>query len=381
MRGSDLASGEIIETDTNWGPGAGELELQTTPPTFGAGSYAFGLVGSSEVMVGTFCSNSNSSLTFLQADTQGALGTSDFSSSGTGGYSTLDSYGRFTTATTPFSLSDGTSADLTFYAVANGKVFAIVTGGNDSVGSPLPPMAGEGTGQPGSACPQQAGSFSNSSLSTSVFNAEGSPATAYSPAEVGLVNNINPSAGTLAVTADLNINGTSSIISDMSAPFSISGAGRGTVTITNSQGQQSQTIFYLDGLGNAYLITELVAGQSYPSFGLATSQGTNAVPVTGTYASGEELIPLAYFISAGFTPLPATQVSLDATAQTLTDETTGGSSGSYMPDTNNPGRYTATLNNTVTFGDTSIVFYVVGANKIVAMGLTSNPPSLVDLLR
>jgi hypothetical protein len=38
------------------------------------------------------------------------------------------------------------------------------------------------------------------------------------------------------------------------------------------------------------------------------------------------------------------------------------------------------LDNAVTFGDTSIVFYVVDANKIIAMGLTSGTPALVDLL-
>jgi len=144
-------------------------------------------------------------------------------------------------------------------------------------------------------------------------------------------------------TSDLNSNGTSSLKTDPAATYSISGAGRGTVTSTNSQGQQSQTILYLDGLGNAYVLgLPATSSDEATSFGVATSQA--------------------------------------ATALSFTDRASGGSSGNYTADTSNPGRYTATMNNSVTFGDTSIVFYVIDGHKIVAMDLTTAIPSLVDLL-
>jgi hypothetical protein len=137
------------------------------------------------------------------------------------------------------------------------------------------------------------------------------------------------------------------------------------------------TIFYPDGLGSAYLIGAL---ETYIAYGFATAQGTSTAPVTDTYASGQGyILPVTFSSSGTYSTIPATQIALDATALTLTDQTTGGSSGTYAPDTSNPGRYTATLDNAVTFGDTGIVFYVVDANKIVAMGLTSGTPSLVDL--
>jgi hypothetical protein len=383
MRGSDLATGRIIETGfagpaPTYGELAiGEIELQSNPPAFGPGSYAFGLFsqpGVGGAWIGSFCSDSNSNLTFLQADeaNPGAEGTNftTFSSSGTGGYSSLDSYGRFTNDATPFTLSDGDVVVIAFYAVRSGKAFASSLYGGSQIYY-AGPMVGQVTGQPGSTCPQQAGSFSNNSLTASVYTLKGSAA------QVGLVENINPSAGTLNIIADQNSAGTASTVSISSASYSISSAGRGSFNLTDSYGNVTPTIFYPDGLGNAYLIGAL---ETYIAYGFATAQGTSTAPVTDTYASGQGyILPVTFSSSGTYSTIPATEIALDATALTLTDQTAGGSSGTYAPDTSNPGRYTATLDNAVTFGDTSIVFYVVDANKIVAMGLTSATPALVDL--
>jgi hypothetical protein len=382
MRGSDLATGRIIETVP--GPEmfsevpAGEIELQTTPPVFAPGSYAFGLfsqLGVGGAWIGSLCSDSNSNLTFLQADeaNPGAeyINFTTFSPSGTGGYSSLDSYGRFTNEATPFTLSDGDVAVIAFYAVTSGKAFATSLYGGSQIYY-AGPMVGQVTGQPGSTCPQQAGSFSNNSLTASVYTLKGNVT-----AQVGLVESINPSAGTLDIIADQNFDGTASAVSISSVSYSISSAGRGSINLTDPSGEATPTIFYPDGLGNAYLIGAL---ETYIAYGFATAQGTSTAPVTDTYASGQGyILPVTFSSSGTYSTIPATQIALDATALTLTDQTAGGSSGTYAPDTSNPGRYTATLNNAVTFGDTSIVFYVVDANNIVAMGLTSATPALVDL--
>jgi hypothetical protein len=379
---SNLAFGHIVETDAT-ATLAGSIQAQTSPSVFGGGSYAFGLVGDSTspasrvAAVGTLCSNSNFDLTFLQADID-VNDAIDSSLSGTGSYSAPDADGRSTTGAAPWSFSDGSSMDLTLYVVDNTQAFAVVTGGKTSSGAPLPLIAGEMTGVPGAACPQQSGSFNNSSLATSIFIAKGEPSGTIA-AQAGLVTNVNPAAGTLTFTLDENQGGTSGFISGQAATYSISGAGRGMVTTTNGKGQQNQSILYLDGNGNAYLI----GGAPGTFFGTVLAQGGQTTPVTGDYASGALFIPPAdeAFGSSKPATLPATEISVDDTALSFTDQATGGSSGNYTLDSNNPGRGTATLNNNATFGDTSIVFYVVGGHRILVMGLTSATPSLLDLRR
>lgn len=374
MRGN-LAFGHIAETD-GMATLAGSIQTQTTPSSFSGGSYAFGLAGdtvnieSREAAVGALCSDANFNLTYLQADID-SNGTLASALSGTGGFSAPDPNGRSTTGSTPWKFSDGSSLDLLLYVVDNTRVFAVSTD--------FPRMTGEITGAPGAACPQQAGLFNNSSLTTSVFAAKGVLAGGTIAAEVGIITNVNPAAGTLTVTSDQNVGGTSKLTSGQAATYAISSAGRGTVTSTNGQGQQTQTILYPDAIGNVYFITNTQG----VVFGVAQSQGGQTTPVTGDYASGGDIIPPAdyAFGAAKLATLPVTEVAVDSTALTFSDHATGGSSGSYKLDASNPGRGTATLNNNATFGDTSIVFYTVGGHRNFVMGLTTATPPLVDLRR
>lgn len=374
MRGN-LAFGHIAETD-GMATLAGNIQAQTTPSSFSGGSYAFGLVGdtvnlqSREAAVGAFCSDANFSLTYLQADID-SNGTLASALSGTGGFSAPDSSGRSTTGSTPWKFSDGSSLNLLLYVVDDTRVFAVSTD--------FPRMTGEITGAPGAACPQQTGAFSNNSLGTSVFAAKGVLAGGTIAAEVGIITNVNPAAGTLTVTSDQNVGGTSKFIPGQAATYSISAAGRGALTTTNGQGQQTQSILYPDGNGNVYFITDTPG----VVFGVAQSQGGVTTPVTGDYASGGDMVPPADYAlgAAKLATLPVTEIAVDSTALTFTDHATGGSSGSYKLDANNPGRGTATLNNNATFGDTSIVFYTVGGHRNFVMGLTTATPSLVDLRR
>ncbi len=382
MRGSDLLAGDLTEANAAalGAPLAGAIEQQTPEAPF-TGNYAFGLVGQSlgprVAAIGSFCSDANFSLTFLQADTD-VSDTLAPALTGTGAYSPPDSRGRSSTGAGGWSLSNGSSLDVTFYVVNSSKAFAIVFGGRTASGATLPAMAGEITGQAGSACPQLTGSFNNSSLANSVFSAKGLVSGTVG-AEVGMMNHVNPTSGALTVTSDANRNGTPHFSSDTGATYLVSQTGRATLTSTNTDGQRTQSILYLDGIGNAYLIL----GQPGTFFGIATPQGTTAAPMTGTYSSGEEFIPPVTTVSGlpngGI--LPATEVSLNATAQTLTDLSAGGSSDTYTLGTSFPGRGTATLSNSNTFGDTSIVFYVVSGNQLVTMGLTSATPSIVELRR
>jgi hypothetical protein len=382
MRGN-LAFGHIAETD-GMATLAGSIQAQTTPSSFSGGSYAFGFVGDfvnemgRVAAVGSLCSSASFNLTFLQADIN-SDGTIASALSGTGGFSAPDANGRSTTGSTPWSFSDGSSMDLTLYVVDNTRAFAVVTGGKTPTAAGLPRMTGQITGAPGAACPQQAGLFTNASLTTSVFAAKGVLAGGTIATEVGIITSVNSAAGTLTVTSDQNVGGTSKLNSGQVATYAISGAGRGTATTANGQGQQTQSILYPDGTGNVYFI----AGSIGTVFGVAQSQGAVTTPVTGDYASGGDFIPPAddAFGTAKLATLPSTEISVDDTALTFTDLATGGSSGSYKLDANNPSRGTATLNNNTTFGDTSVVFYVVGGHRIFVMGLTTATPSLVDLRR
>ena len=379
---NNLVFGHIVESDTT-ATLSGTVFAQSNPSVFGGGSYAFGWVGDSTnpagraAAVGTFCSSSNSKLTFLQSDID-VNDAIDSSLSGTGSYSAPDANGRSTTGATPWSFSDGSSMDLTFYVIDNTEAFVVTTGGTTSSGAPLPIMAGLMTGVPGAACPQQSGSFNNGSFADSVFTAKGRPSGAVAT-QIGMVNNVNPGAGTLTVTVDQNQGEAASFVSGQAATYSVSGAGRGIVTTTNGKGQQSQTIFYLDGYGEAYSI----GGGTGTFFGMAAPPGAQPMPVSGDYASGGDFVPPAAeaFGSAKAATLPTTVIALDATALTFTDHATGGSTGTYKLDASNARRGTATLNNNTTFGDTSIVFYVFGGHRILVMGLSSNTPSLLDLRR
>jgi hypothetical protein len=128
--------------------------------------------------------------------------------------------------------------------------------------------------------------------------------------------------------------------------------------------------FYLDGNGNAYLIFSNPKGQAM-LFGVSRLRSAATI-ATGSYAFGTQ------FLVLGAPVLGVTEVQITAT--TISDLTPGGSTGSYTCDST--GRCTApSLSNKVTFGDTSIAFYVNGntdspttKSEINVIQLTSTTP-------
>jgi hypothetical protein len=132
----------------------------------------------------------------------------------------------------------------------------------------------------------------------------------------------------------------------------VSSVGRLSLTATNNAGQTSTSFAYLDGIGNAYLIVGSKNGEGI-AFGIVAAQ-TAVTPAVTTYAFGSPIGPPS---TVPLSLLPVTEVSITGT--TIADQASGGSSGSYTCDT--VGRCTApSLSSNVTFGDTSIVFYVGG---------------------
>jgi hypothetical protein len=239
-------------------------------------------------------------------------------------------------------------------------------------------MAGFLSGVPGSSClaTGQGGSFSNSSLVPSTFSAGGVSGSGGTVNGTGFfsgaVLSVNSAAGTLTYEDDQNVAGVSSTTGVLSATYSIpsNNNGRGTITTLDSQNRPSVHDFYLDGNGNAYIILGDHKGQGI-AFGVVLQRSASTL-APGIYGFGTEVLALN-------TPvLSVTQVQITGT--TITDLTPGGSSGSYSCDPT--GRCTApSLSNSVTFGDTSVVFYINGnadssttESRIDVLQLTSTTP-------
>jgi len=366
---SDGMRGFVLESDSSGFSGTGEIQVQTAPTTPVDGSYAFGLQGASTsaffYVTGAACTNSSGGVIFLQADfaVTGTLFPTVAGSSSPGAFSMPDANGRFTT-TSPLSYTNGTTVDTTGYNIDGSKAYVLNTGGSYPGGS-IPAQVGFLTGKPGSSClPRgQGGSFSNSSLGNSVFSAQGVASCSGCPltvgAFVGVVNDINAAAGTATITSDQLIFGTGSMKnSAQPVTYSVSSVGRLDLATMNSSGKTAHSFAYLDGNGNAYLIPGDPNGRGI-AFGFVQPQTATTLAL-GTFAYGTELLTIA----TSPTFLPVTEVSFTGT--TITDMSSGGSTGNYTCDT--IGRCTApSLNNSVTFGDNSIVFYVGGPDFILVL--------------
>jgi hypothetical protein len=317
------------------------------------------------------CSNSSLEVTYLQADLDdNNIDTAMQSLPGAVSYSAPDSNGRSTV--TPITFANGNSLNLTLYMVGSGTALAIES---SPLATSAQVLSGFITGQAGSTClPNgQGGSFNNASLPASVLEFQGEQAGAVT-ASLGLVNNINPTGGvhgqgTASLTLDTNSGGAYSQLSSAPVTYSISPAGRGVLSYTNAAGQPSEMIFYLDGTGFSYLIG--MSGDVPAGYG--TRQRTPPT-IGGTYSFGTASIPNAA------TPLPATEVAINNKNLTFADLTPNGSvsAGGYVLDATS-GRGTAMFNNPTTFGDTNIVFYIIGPRYIAALPAATKKP-LVGLL-
>jgi len=366
---ADGTQGFVVESDSSGFNGTGQIQVQTAPSTPLDGSYAFGLEGGTPTsfftVAGAACTDSSGAVTFLQADvgiTGIAILTLTGASSNAGTLSAPDANGRVTT-TSPFNYSNGTTVDSTFYNIDGSKAFQLNIGGSYPNGTggtaPIPVQAGFVTGKPGVNCLPlgQGGSFTNSSVSNSVFSAQGIAATSTGALSaggfVGVVYNFNATAGTATLTDDQLVSGAGAQgHTAKPVTYSVSTVGRLSLTATNNAGQTSTSFAYLDGIGNAYLIVGSKNGEGI-AFGIVAPQ-TAVTPAVATYAFGSPIGPPS---TVPLSLLPVTEVSITGT--TIADQASGGSSGSYTCDT--VGRCTApSLSSNVTFGDTSIVFYVGG---------------------
>jgi Putative Ig domain len=355
---ADGNQGFVVESDSSGFSGSGQIQVQTSPSTPLTGSYGFGLEGGSTtaffIVIGAACTNSSGAVTFLQADI-GITNVSILSLTGASSAGTLsapDANGRITT-TSALTYTNGTTVDSTFYNVDGTKAFVLNTGGSYPGGS-IPVQAGFLTGKPGSSClPMgQGGSFSNSSIGNSVFSAQGITSSGTPAGFIGVLNNFN-TAGTASLTDDeLQAGVGGQNFSAQAVTYSVSSAGLLTLGVPNKSGGTNNSYAYLDGAGIAYLMIGDKNNQGI-GFGIVAPQTATTVGV-GTYAFGSPIGPPS---AAPITLLPVTEVSLTAT--TITDMATGGSTGNYTCDS--VGRCTApSLSNNVTFGDTSIAFYVGG---------------------
>jgi Putative Ig domain len=352
--------GRVVEKDSSGFSGAGQIQMQNDPTASLEGSRAFGLEGfgtSVEAFsIGAFCVNAQSSINFLQADFAVNLVEINMVMGTGGAFSAPDSHGRATT-TSAVTYSNGTTLNNTVYVINGHKALAMVSGGMAPGLGTLPPMAGFFSGVPGTNClpTGQGGSFSNSSLAPSTFFAHGISASGGvingTGEFVGAIVSVNASAGTVTLDFDENIAGTASSSLAQSATFSIpaNNNGRGTLTTLDSQNRPSINEFYLDGDGNAYIIIGDHKGEGI-AFGIVRARSATSI-ATGTYAFGTQLLVF------GAPVLSVTEVQITST--TISDLSPGGSTGSYTCDSN--GRCTApSLSNKVTFGDTSIAFYING---------------------
>lgn len=375
------ATGHVVEKDSSGFSGAGQIQLQDAPTTSLEGSRAFGLEGfnptTEAFAIGAVCLNSQSSISFLQADFSVNLVEINMVAGNGGTFSTPDSNGRAVT-TTAVTYSNGTTLDNTVYVVNGHKAYMMVSSGTAPGLGALPPMAGFLSGVPGSDCLPigQGSSFSNSSLSPSTFFAHGVSGSGGTVNGTGVfagaVLSVNAGEGTLTYENDQSAAGKADNSGVKSATYSIpaSNNGRGTITTLDSQNRPSIHEFYLDGNGNAYIIFGDHRGQGI-TFGVVRPRSATTI-APGTYAFGTQLLVL------GAPVLSVTEVQITTT--TITDLATGGSTGSYSCDVT--GRCTASsLSNSVTFGDKSIVFYINGntdsattMNEINVIQLSSTTP-------
>jgi len=366
------SGGRLTLTDTLYGVKAtGQLQIQYNPSAFGRGSFAFGLLGDNPsadryAVIGAMCS---SSPTFLQADFDDTGSPQTATANGWSLNNGDATTGR--TTTTELSFSNGRILNLILYGVGGGKAYAMES---SPTASSTQVLSGVFTGRRGPVCLPTGvgGHFTNGSLGLAVFGVS----SQAGGAALAVLGRVAPSGGAgscaagqeaAVLTEDANAAGAHESIAAVGACYQISAAGRGALAFTDPNSKKlSGGTFYLDGQGG---IGYLLGGGASIPYGFVESVAVGAVgTANGQYGFGPIDFP------AGL--LNATSVALNSAAGTLTDNTAGGSSGTYSCCQGVPESGVATLDTTNTFGDTQLVFYASQTNQIYLMGTTSMTPTI-----
>ena len=369
-------NGIIVEADTTGVTGSGGIQIQPPPDRF-VGSFAFGLDGVDSsaqpyAIVGCFFAGGTNAGENTFGNMQADLDDNGVNSPMSGlrstvSYSGPDQNGRVTP--TPLFFTNRQTLSLTFYMVGSATHLGAYAIESSDISTSPQVLVGVLTGAVGCGS-----GFNNASLSNSVFSARGAHAGVVS-ASVGVVNNVNPTAGTASVTYDTNSGGTHGSFSSVAATYGVSWGGRGLLSYADPMtGTNTQLVLYLDGNGRAYSIT-LGANVGIGVFEAQEAGPLSNQSIGGTYAWGNEFGTQ----SAGTPTLPVAEVTIDNAA--LTFSAAGGSSGGPYAIDSATGRGTVTLNNATTFDDTSIVFYPKGADDILVLQATSATPQGGRLLR
>ena len=369
-------NGIIVEADTTGVTGSGGIQIQPPPDRF-VGSFAFGLDGVDSsaqpyAIVGCFFAGGTNAGENTFGNMQADLDDNGVNSPMSGlrstvSYSGPDQNGRVTP--TPLFFTNRQTLSLTFYMVGSATHLGAYAIESSDISTSPQVLVGVLTGAVGCGS-----GFNNASLSNSVFSARGTHAGVVS-ASVGVVNNVNPTAGTASVTYDTNSGGTHGSFSSVAATYGVSWGGRGLLSYADPMtGTNTQLVLYLDGNGRAYSIT-LGANVGIGVFEAQEAGPLSNQSIGGTYAWGNEFGTQ----SAGTPTLPVAEVTIDNAA--LTFSAAGGSSGGPYAIDSATGRGTVTLNNATTFDDTSIVFYPKGADDILVLQATSATPQGGRLLR
>ena len=348
---------QIIQFDGT-GTSSGSMDLQTQATL--SGGFAFALGGLDNVFgpvsfggVFSVAGTTLQSGTFDESD-NGSLATGN---SLTGTISAPDALGRGTLTTNLNYLTQPLASPiaLNYYVVGPEAIRIIGTDIGDSV---MGSAFGQGT---------TAGSFSNDSLPTSVFGLQGSPFLINYATAGSLV----PSSGNFTGVGDnTEYNGSQSIATPISGTYSVASNGYGNLII----GQDGSPILndvnilgiYMtdphlnlsdpnntsSGLGGALLVD--MDGALPGGTGLVIPQtDTFTSSFTGNYSFGAQ----SFFIGLGFDFVGQGSVTggtLNGTGllsdifevfnQTTTDSGVT-FSGTPLPDTGNPGRYTLSSTN------------------------------------
>jgi hypothetical protein len=372
--------GRITLTDTLYGVKAtGQIQIQFSTNAFNVGSFAFGLLGANAAgsrygVIGAMCTSQPA---FLQAD---------FNDAATGGMPSMATAGAWSlaggdattgrTTTTELSFSNGRSLMLTLYGVGGGKAYAIES---SPIATSKQVLSGVVTGFKGPIClaSGNGGSFSNSTFTNSVFGLSAESAGSAGTI-LGVVTNVAAKGGgscaagqgSASLTADENENGTTGIVSAAPACYSVSGAGRASLTYTDPNTHKvGNGIFYLDGGGNGYLLGE----GALITYGFVAAQLAPPLPALGgNYSFAPFTFP------AGL--LPASSVAVTST--TITDHAAGGSAttGPYSLDATT-GRGVASLDNANTFGSTQLVFYEASGRQVYVMDQSGAAPIIGALIQ
>jgi len=336
---------------------SGNMDLQTLPATL-SGGYAFTLAGLDPtqlpVAFGGVFAISGTTLNGSFDTNDGGAVTPDAALSGT--LTAVDSFGRGTITTSSIYSAGGTPVVLNYYVVGP-EVLRIID--VDSTDSAIGSAFGQGV---------NATSATNASLGSSVFGIAGdSPNTFVEFAAAGMFSTNAPAATFSGIADDDELyNSTQVLASPISGAYTIGSNGYGSLTITGGLGSINALGIYMtdpnlnlidpnnttSGLGGG-LVVDMDPNSTLSSgIGVLLPQtDPSSSSFTGNYAFGAQNFNVLSatgevdFVGVG----TVTNLSLSGTGLVSDPFLTLGTqptntgvqfSGTAVPDTNNPGRYT-----------------------------------------